>query len=207
MTVGELATFFNQEFDIGVELIVARAEHWRRAQWFVDTGLPWRNPSPNLRSPAALNSYPGTVYFEGTNLTEGRGTDRPFEAIGAPWLDAPTVVTTMNARRLSGIRFEAITMAVERGAAKFPGLTIPAIRFVVTDREAYRPVRTSLLLIDAIRRQHPKEFTWGASIDRLTGSDKVRLAIDGGTLATLLEEWDREAAAFRERRRRYLLYE
>ncbi len=73
-------------------------------------------------------------------------------------------------------------MAVERGAAKFPGQTIPAIRFVVTDREAYRPVRTSLLLIDEIRRHHPKEFAWGKSIDRLTGSDKVRLAIDGGTL-------------------------
>ena len=89
----------------------------------------------------------------------------------------------MNARRLNGIRFEAITMAVERGAAKFPGQTIPAIRFVVTDREAYRPVRTSLLLIDEIRRHQPKEFAWGKSIDRLTGSDKVRLAIDGGTLA------------------------
>ena len=165
MTVGELATFFNKEFGIGVELIVARTAGWRRAQWFADTGLPWRNPSPNLRSPDALNNYPGTVYFEGTNLTEGRGTDRPFEQVGAPWLDAPAIVQTMNARRLNGIRLEAITMTVERGAAKFPGETIPAIRFVVTDREAYRPVRTALLLIDEIRRQHQKEFAWGKSID------------------------------------------
>jgi uncharacterized protein YbbC (DUF1343 family) len=207
MTVGELATFFNKEFGIGVELIVARTANWRRSQWFADTGLPWRNPSPNLRSPAALNSYPGTVYFEGTNLTEGRGTERPFEQIGAPWLDAPAIVNTMNARRLSGIRFEAITMAVERGAAKFPDQTIPAIRFVVTDREAYRPVRTSLLLIDEIRRQQPREFAWGGSIDRLTGSDKVRLAIDGGTLPALLEQWDLDAAAFLERRRPFLLYD
>ena len=207
MTVGELATFFNKEFGIGVELIVARAANWRRSQWFADTGLPWRNPSPNLRSPAALNNYPGTVYFEGTNLTEGRGTDRPFEQVGAPWLDAPAIVTVMNERRLPGVRFEAITMPVERGAAKFPGETIPAIRFVVTDREAYRPVRTSLLLIDEIRRRHQKEFAWGKSIDRLTGSDKVRLAIDGGTLPALLEEWDRDAAAFRERRRPFLLYD
>ena len=113
----------------------------------------------------------------------------------------------MNERRLHGVRFEAITMAVERAAAKFPGQTIPAIRFVVTDREAYRPVRTSLLLIDEIRRQHPKEFAWGKSIDRLTGSDKVRLAIDRGTLPALLEQWDREAASFRERRRPFLLYD
>jgi uncharacterized protein YbbC (DUF1343 family) len=207
MTVGELATFFNKEFGIGVELIVARTANWRRAQWFADTGLPWRNPSPNLRSPAALNSYPGTVYFEGTNLTEGRGTERPFEQVGASWLDAPAIVKTMNARHLSGVRFEAITMAVERGAAKFPGQTIPAIRFVVTDREAYRPVRTSLLLIDEIRRQHPKDFAWGPSIDRLTGSDKVRLAVESGTLPKLLERWDLEAAAFREHRRKFLLYD
>jgi hypothetical protein len=92
-------------------------------------------------------------------------------------------------------------MRVDRGATKFPGQIIPAIRFVITDRESYRPVRTSLVLIDTIRRHHPKDFTWGKSIDRLTGSDKVRRAIDGGTLPALLAQWDREAAAFRERRK------
>jgi uncharacterized protein YbbC (DUF1343 family) len=207
MTVGELATLFNSEFGIAVDLIVARAENWRRTQWFTDTGLPWRNPSPNLRSPAALNNYPGTVYFEGTNVTEGRGTDRPFEQIGASWLDAPAVVKVMNGRQLPGIGFEATTMAVDRTAAKFPGQNIPAIRFVVRDRERYRPVRTSLILIDEIRRQHPSEFAWGTSIDRLTGSDKVRRAIESGTLPALLDQWDREAMAFRERRKPFLLYE
>ncbi len=206
MTVGELATFFNRQFGIGVELIVARVENWGRSQWFVDAGLPWVNPSPNLRSPAALNHYPGSVYFEGTNLTEGRGTERPFEQIGAPWLDAPAVAKVMNAMELPGIRFEPISMAVSATAAKYPGQTIPAIRFVITDRQAYRPVRTSLLLIDAIRRRHPREFSWGKSIDRLTGSDKVRRAVEGGRLPSLLEEWDREAAAFRESRTPFLLY-
>jgi uncharacterized protein YbbC (DUF1343 family) len=206
MTVGELATLFNQEHGIGVELIVARVANWRRGQWQDETGLPWVNPSPNLRSLAALTSYPGSVYFEGTTLSEGRGTDRPFEQIGAPWLDAPRVVATMNARRLPGIRFEAINMPVLATAAKFPGQTIPAIRFVVTDREAYRPVRTSLLLIDEIRRQHPADFAWTRTIDRLTGSDRVRLAVEGGTLPALLEEWDREAVAFQESRKRFLLY-
>jgi uncharacterized protein YbbC (DUF1343 family) len=206
MTVGELATFFNKEFGIGSNLIVARAANWRRSQWFTDTGLPWRNPSPNLRSPAALNNYPGTVYFEGTNLTEGRGTDRPFEQIGAPWLDAAAVVKVMHELQLPGIRFEAASVNVESGAAKYPGQTISAVRFIITDRETYRPVRTSLLLIDAIRRHHPKDFAWGPSINRLTGSDRVTLAIDGGTLPALLEQWDREAAAFRERRKPFLLY-
>jgi len=206
MTVGELATLFNQRFGIGADLIVVRAANWRRSQWFDQTGLPWVNPSPNLRSFAALQSYPGTVYFEGTNLTEGRGTDRPFEQIGASWLNAPEVVRVMNDRRLPGIRFEAITVAVAATAAKFNGQTIPAIRFVVTDRQAYRPVRTSLLLIDEIRRQHPREFAWSGTIDRLTGSDKVRLAIEAGRLVPLLDEWDTEAAEFSKSRKPFLLY-
>ena len=197
---------FNQQFGIGADLIVIRAANWRRPQWMDETGLPWVNPSPNLRSLGALTSYPGSVYFEGTNLTEGRGTDRPFEQIGASWLDAPRVVEIMNVRRLPGIRFEAITMPVERTAAKFPGQTIPAIRFVVTDRQAYRPVRTALLLIDEIRRQHPSEFAWSGTIDRLTGSDKVRLAIEAGTLPPLLDAWDREAAEFKRSSARYRLY-
>ena len=206
MTVGELATLINKSPGIGVNLIVARAANWQRSQWLDDTGLPWTNPSPNLRSFAALQSYPGSVYFEGTNLTEGRGTDRPFEQIGAPWLNAPEVARVMNDQRLPGVRFEAVTLQVEPTAAKFKGQTIPGIRFAVTDKLAYRPVRTSLLLIDEIRRQHPREFAWSKTIDRLTGSDKVRLAIEGGRLPALLEAWDREAAAFRTSRKPFLLY-
>ena len=206
MTVGELAMLFNKNHGIGANLIVAQVKNWRRSQWFDETGLPWVNPSPNLRSLAALTSYPGSVYFEGTNLSEGRGTDRPFEQIGASWLKAANIVDTMNGRKLPGIRFEATTMAVSPAAAKFKGQTIPAIRFVVTDREAYRPVRTALLLIDEIRRQHLADFAWSGTIDRLTGSDKVRLAIEGGTLPALLEEWDREAAEFRNTQKPFLLY-
>ena len=206
MTVGELAKMFNEKFGIGADLTVIKAGNWSRSQWFDQTGLPWVNPSPNLRSLAALTNYPGTVYFEGTTLTEGRGTDRPFEQVGAPWLNAAEVARVMNEKSLPGIRFEAITMPVEATARKHPGLTIPAIRFEVTDRQAYRPVRTALLVIDEIRRQHPKDFAWTKSIDRLTGSDRVRLAIEGGTLPALLEAWDREASEFAQSRKPYLLY-
>src|ERR1044071_1144084 len=129
MTVGELATLFNRTYGIDCDLVVARVANWRRSQWFDETGLPWVNPSPNLRSLAALTSYPGSVYFEGTTVSEGRGTDRPFEQIGAPWLNAAEVARVMNARGLPGIRFEPITMPVLPPAAKHPGLTIPAIRF------------------------------------------------------------------------------
>ena len=207
MTVGELATLFNTRFGIGANLIVIKAANWKRSMWFEDTGLPWVNPSPNLRSPNALKNYPGTVYFEGTNLTEGRGTERPFEQIGAPWLNAPEVVRVMNAKTLPGIRFEAITMAVEPTAAKHKGLTIPGIRFVITDSSAYRPVRSALTLIDEIRRQHTADFRWTGSIDRLAGTDRVRLAIEAGTLPALLDEWDRAAAAFRQQTSAVRMYQ
>jgi uncharacterized protein YbbC (DUF1343 family) len=207
MTVGELAKLFNEKHGIGCDLIVARVANWRRSQWQDETGLPWVNPSPNLRSLAALTSYPGAVYFEGTTLTEGRfGSDRPYEEFGAPWLDAPALAATMNARALPGVRFEATTFTMQPKAAKHPGQTIQAVRYVVTDRQAYRPVRTALLLIDEIRRRHPKEFAWGPSIDRLTGSDQVRRAVDEGWLPRLLDEWDREAAEFARSRAPYLLY-
>jgi uncharacterized protein YbbC (DUF1343 family) len=206
MTVGELAKLFNEKYGIGADLIVIKAANWTRSQWLDQTGLPWTNPSPNLRSLAALNNYPGTVYFEGTSLSEGRGTDRPFEQIGAPWLNAPEVARVMNAKQLPGIRFEAITMPVEPTANKHRGLTIPAIRFAITDRQAYRPVRTAILLIEEIKRQHPADFQWRGAIDRLTGTDQVRLAIDSGRLGPVLERWDREAAEFMKTRAPYLLY-
>jgi len=206
MTVGELAKMFNERHGIGADLFVIKVKGWKRSQWQDQTGLPWTNPSPNLRSLAALNNYPGTVYFEGTNLSEGRGTDRPFEQIGAPWLNAQEVVRIMNDGKLPGIRFEAITMPIASSAGKHPGLTVPAIRFAITDRQAYRPVRTALLLIDEIRRQHPKDFAWRSSIDRLTGSDKVRQAIEAGQLAALLAQWDKEAEDFKAGINSFLMY-
>jgi uncharacterized protein YbbC (DUF1343 family) len=207
MTVGELAKMFNEKHGIGADLIVVKAENWRRSQWFDETGLPWTNPSPNLRSLAALNSYPGSVYFEGTSVAEGRGTDRPFEQIGAPWLKTAEVVRVMNARNLPGVRFEAVTLPIEPSGRKFGGQTVPGIRYVITDRNAYRPVRTALILIDEIRKLHPQDFQWiQSTIDRLTGSAKVRAAIEGGTLDALLAQWDREADEFAKSSRQYFLY-
>lgn len=206
MTVGELAKMFNEKFGIGADLIVINASNWNRSMWFDQTGFPWTNPSPNLRSLAALNDYPGTVYFEGTNISEGRGTDRPFEQVGAPYLKAQEVADAMNARNLPGIRFEAITMKIDSTAGKYPGQTVPALRFVITDRQKYRPVSTALLVIDEIRRRHLNEFQWRPSIDRLTGSDKVRAAVESGQLAALLADWDKVAAQFKAESKQYMLY-
>ena len=207
MTVGELARMFNQAFGIGAELHVVPVQGWRRDDWFDETGLPWVNPSPNIRSLQAAIHYPGTVFFEGTNLSEGRGTDRPFEQTGAPWLRAGDVVREMNAMNLPGVRFEEVRIAVQAGAARFPGQAIPGVRLVATDREAYRPVAASLLLIDAIHRMHPRDFEWRvAHFDRLAGTDRLRQAIIAGGLPALLREWERDAQAFLATRRPYLLY-
>lgn len=207
MTAGELAQMFNRAFGIGADLTVVPVEGWRRGAWLDETGLPWVNPSPNLRSLDAATHYPGTVFFEGTNVSEGRGTDRPFEQVGAPWLRAADVVAEMEALRLPGVRFEAGEMAIAAGAGKFPGQTVPSVRLVLVDREAYWPVETSLRLIDAIHRLHPGALEWRvAHFDRLAGTDRLRAAIVAGTLPALLREWEAEAERFRAAREPYLLY-
>jgi uncharacterized protein YbbC (DUF1343 family) len=216
MTMGELALMYNAQQKIGANLVVVPMRGWRRTMWWDQYDLPWVNPSPNIRSLAAEIHYPGTVFFEAINVSEGRGTDRPFEQIGAPWLRNQEVVAQMNAMKLPGIRFEALDVPVAAGARKYAGETIKGVRFVVTDRETYRPIRTSLLMIDLIRRLHPAEFQWrGANqrephlltIERHGGTAKLRQAIEGGTLPELLREWDADAERFRAIRAPYLLYD
>jgi uncharacterized protein YbbC (DUF1343 family) len=209
MTIGELARMFNDRFGIGANLLVVPMRGWTRAMWFDQTGLPWVNPSPNIRRLETATHYPGTVFIEATNLSEGRGSDRPLEQAGAPWLRAQVVADSMNAMRLAGVRFEATRFTASRGTAKYGGITIPSVRFVLTDREIYRPVRTALLFLDLVRRMHPNDFRWrerGAGLDRLAGTRAVRAAIETGTLDALLERWDEEAEEFGVARTSFLLY-
>jgi uncharacterized protein YbbC (DUF1343 family) len=205
LTVGELARLINTEFGIGADLTVIPVDGWRRDAYFDETGLPWVNPSPNIRRLEAAIHYPGTVFLEGTNLLE-RGTDRPFEQTGAPWLDAPAIAQEMNALGLPGVRFEALMLPVEPTSRKYPGQTVPGIRYHLTDRDTYQPVRASLLLIDAIYRRHPTEFAWTGTMDRLSGTDRVRLAIEAGTFADLLATWNADEESFRRLRQPHLLY-
>jgi uncharacterized protein YbbC (DUF1343 family) len=208
MTAGELARMFNREFGIGADLAVVRLEGWRRDMWGDATGQPWINPSPAIRRLETAIHYPGTVFFEGTNLSPGRGSELPFEQIGAPWLDADAVVAAMNRMLLPGVRFERVDFTPrDPGDGKFDGTALRGVRLVVTDREAYRPVAASLLLIDEIRHRHAAEFTWNAAhFDRLAGTDRLRHAIERRELAALLRDWEAQAGRFREMRRPYLLY-
>jgi uncharacterized protein YbbC (DUF1343 family) len=208
MTIGELARLFNDRFGIDASLVVVPIRGWTRDMWFDETGLPWINPSPNIRRLETAIHYPGTVFIEATNLSEGRGTDHPLEQAGAPWLRAGEVADSMNAMQLPGVRFEVVRFTPASTAAKYPRRPLNGVRFILTDRERYRPVRTALLFIDLVRRLHP-EFRWterGAGMDRLAGSDAMRRAIEAGRLTSALAEWERDAERFEAERRPFLLY-
>ncbi len=216
MTAGELAGFYNDHFGIHAELTVVRMTGWRRDLWMDGTDLPWKGPSPNLPNFEGTLHYPGTVFIEGTNLSEGRGTEKPFEQVGAPWLRAEEVADSMNALRLAGVRFDAVDYDIRPDARKYGGQRVHGVRLVATDRSSYRPIATTMLLIDMVRRLHPNDFAWTSStgqdgqttysLDRLAGTDRLRHAIENGTLPALLAEWDRDAQRFRELRAPYLLY-
>jgi uncharacterized protein YbbC (DUF1343 family) len=207
MTLGELARMYNVEQKIGADLTVVPVEGWTRDMWRDGTDLPWIKPSPNIYRFEAAIHYPGTVFFEAVNVSEGRGTDAPFEQIGAPWLDNVRLVETMNGLNLPGVRFEAADIPVSATGRKYPGEVLKGVKFVITDRETYRPIAASLLMIEAIRRMHPDEFAWNVShFDRLAGTARMRGAIEAGTLDQVLAAWDADAERFRADREPFLLY-
>lgn len=216
LTAGELARLYNEHHRIGADLHVVRNMGWQRHMWMDDTDIPWTKPSPNLPTFTGVIHYPGTVFFEGTNLSEGRGSAHPFEQVGAPWVHADSVAAAMNALGLPGVRFEAVEFDIASTAAKFGGQRVRGIRLVATDRNAYRPVATAMRLISVIRRLHPDEFQWRSSqgqngqrnyrLDGLAGTTRIRPAIENGALDALLAEWERDAERFREMRKAYLLY-
>jgi uncharacterized protein YbbC (DUF1343 family) len=215
MTVGELARMYNERFGIRADLRVIPVLGLRRVDRMETTGLPWLGTSPNIRRLEAARLYPGTVLVEGTNLSEGRGTPTPFEVMGAPWLRAEDVARELTALGLPGFRVEATRFAVAADARKYGGQTLPGVRLTVTDPEAFRPVRTALHLLEVTRRLHPNDFAWRGpntreptmlSIDRLSGTDRVRKAIEEGTLTDLLRRSDEEVASFSALRAPYLLY-
>jgi uncharacterized protein YbbC (DUF1343 family) len=217
MTVGELARYYNAEQKIGADLHVVPMQGWTRAMWWDQTGLPFVKPSPNLRTLDAIIHYPGTVYLEAVNLSEGRGTDAPFEQTGAPWLNTAAVIAAMDSLQLPGVRYEAVEIPVDTVARQYPGQTIHGIRFAITDRDTYRPLAMTMHLIDVVKRLHPQQFEWLGSGRRLpdrqlrieshAGSDKLHQAIDAGRLDELLASWKRDEERFRQMRAPYLLYQ
>jgi uncharacterized protein YbbC (DUF1343 family) len=196
MTMGELARFANARLRLGADLVVVPVRGWRRCQWFDDTGLPWVAPSPNLPDLESVAWYPGTVLFEATNLSVGRGTDAPFRQVGAPWLDAERVARRM-ARRfhivLDPVRFTPRAP----GDGKFDGVQVSGLRFRRFDRAHGDPVRTALLVLHTIRELQPGRV-------RL---DSLGLARRLGVWPSEAVAWPRDVRRFVAERRPSLIYE
>ncbi len=186
LTVGELARLVNDHFGVGADLTVVPLEGWRREMWYDETGLPWVAPSPNLPSLDTAVVYPGTCLVEGTNLSEGRGTTRPFELIGAPWLDGFALAEALNDLDLAGVRFRPTAFIPT--FSKHAGETCYGVQAHVTDRDQFMPVPAALHLIAAARSQAPDQFGWASHFpegtrpfDQLIGNRTVRHQMDEGT--------------------------
>jgi uncharacterized protein YbbC (DUF1343 family) len=215
MTIGELARLYRAERGLAGQLEVVPCEGWSRDMDFDRTGLPWVLPSPNMPTVETAFVYPGQCLVEGTNLSEGRGTTRPFELCGAPGIDARKL-----ARRLAGEGWPGVAFRpawFRPTFQKFAGQTCAGVQLHVTDREAFRPVRTGVGVLMALRdlagetfgwRREPYEFVADRpAIDLLFGSDRERKAIEAGaTAAEVCRVWEAEEEAFRRRRQPYLLY-
>ena len=208
-TAGELMKYLVGTGQVQSDLTVVPMKGWRRSMWWEETGLPWANPSPNLRDMDATILYTGTVFFEGTNATEGRGTDKPFKLVGAKWLtDAGAIVQELNAKGLPGVRFDSTSRTIEQGF-KFAGETIPMIEMTVTDRNTIRPVEVGVHLLRAIYKRHVKDWQWRAQhFDRLAGSDRLRRAVEReGGIEELLPTLARESEDFKTASSKYWIYQ
>jgi len=209
MTLGELARLADADFEIHSKLTVVPAAGWRREMTLDAAGLPFIPPSPNLRTLESLFHYPGTCLFEGTNLSVGRGSEAPFEQVGAPWLDTVAVLARIRAERLPGVAFSSVAFTPRNpGDGKYADTLLAGIRLRVTDRGAYDPTVTAVHLLAAIRTVHPDRIRWTAKqFDRLAGGSSLRTALEAGRPATdIVAPWPAAIRAFELRRRPFLVY-
>jgi uncharacterized protein YbbC (DUF1343 family) len=215
MTTAELARLFNEDFGIGCDLRIIPMTGWRRSMHHDDTGLPWVAPSPNMPTPATALVYPGACLVEGTNLSEGRGTTRPFELIGSPWLDGARLAEDLTAGNLPGVLFRPVSFRPE--FQKHAGTVCGGVQVHVTNREVFRPFVTYLALILAARAQDPAAFDWRRepyefesdrlAIDLLLGRAGLRRSIEAGVAVAEIEAtWRDDLDTFAESRRRFLIY-
>jgi len=215
LTIGELAQLFNNHFAIGADLQVIPLGGWRRDMYWDDTGLPWVLPSPNIPTLDSAIVFPGGVHVEGTNASEGRGTTKPFEFIGAPWVKAEAFASALNSRRLPGVYFRAAVF--EPTFQKHGRVACGGCQVHVTDRRAFRPVLAGMAVIEGLRRADASAFAWKdppyeyeqekIPIDVIAGSSSFRLAIDAAERAEdIARGWQDSVAAFEKLRERFLLY-
>jgi len=215
LTIGELARMYQAERHLTLNLEVILCEGWRREMTLDQASLPWVLPSPNMPTLETAFVYPGQCLLEGTNLSEGRGTTRPFELCGAPWIDARKLCELLQDKELPGAVFRPAWFRPT--FHKFAGQTCAGVQIHVVDRKAYQPVRASLAVLAALRALSANRFAWRRepyefvadrpAIDLLFGSDRERLALEGGrSPSEIARAWEGEEEAFRQRRKAFLLY-
>ena len=216
MTIGELALMFNQEFKIGCDLEVIPMLGWKREMWFDETGYKWINPSPNIPTLESATVYPATVYLEGTNISEGRGTTKPFEFLGAPFIDAEKLADELNRQNLQGVYFRPI--AFQPTFDKWKDELCFGVQIHVLNRDIFKPVHTGLVLLKTLYKLFLDDFEWKnppyeyeyekLPIDLLWGTDKIRKFIETERSINEIEKsWKKDLEDFKKRRNRYLLYD
>ena len=204
MTVGELARLFNAERSIGAELTVVPCEGWHRDDFFDRTGLAWVNPSPNMRSPTEAILYPGVGLLEATNLATGRGTDTPFERVGAPWIDAIAWSKALNESGLSGVRFTPIRFTPKE--REYAGKECQGVYIAVNDRAVFEAVDLGVAMASTLRRLYPEDWKPDGFLKMLADEAGFRAIVeDGKTFVDVREIWRTELDEFRRIRQKYLL--
>jgi len=204
MTLGELAQLYNTERKIGARLRVIPMQGWLRGDWFDSTGIVWTNPSPNLRSVNEAELYPGVAIIEGTNVSVGRGTDTPFEVMGAPWIDARAFSDYMNARLIPGVRFVPLTFTPVSGP--YANQLCKGVNIIVTDRSVLDAPEMGIELAVALRKLYPDQWKVELSLKLLANRETYDAVAQGGDPRSIAQSWQEELEKFKEMRQKYLLY-
>jgi uncharacterized protein YbbC (DUF1343 family) len=215
MTLAELAGMFNEHFELNCELDVVRMEGWERDFWHDQTDAPWVMPSPNIPTLDSATVFPATVHFEGTQLSEGRGTTRPFELVGAPYVNAEEYARRLNDLNLSGVFFRSCIFRPT--FQKHAGISCGGVQIHVTDRNMFEPVRTGIEMVKLAHDLYPTEFRWKEPpyeyvydrnpFDVIAGTSSIREAIlNGGAVEDMQKKWNEDLDGFKRVRERYLLY-
>jgi uncharacterized protein YbbC (DUF1343 family) len=205
MTLGEMAQMFNAEKKIGCDLHIIRMQNWRRQMWFSDTGLPWVNPSPNLRSAEAGILYPGLEILQAGGVSVGRGTTRPFELLGAPWIRGEELAVYLNLRAIPGVRFEAEKFTPDSGLYK--GQMCEGVGVVLTDRNALQATRMGIEIAAALSKLYPGKFETAMMIELVGNAASIKQLVAGEDPVTIMTSWNKDLEAFRNMRAKYLLYQ
>jgi uncharacterized protein YbbC (DUF1343 family) len=205
MTLGEMAQMFNAENKIGCDLHIIRMENWKRQMWFSDTGLPWVNPSPNLRSPEAGILYPGLEILQAGGVSVGRGTVRPFELFGAPWIHAEEFSAQLNRRAIPGVRFEPENFTPDSDLYK--GELCHGVKVILTDRNALQSMRMGMEIASVLLKLYPDKFQPAKMIDLMGNAATIKQLVQSGDPSAIVASWKEGLEEFRKVRTKYLLYQ